>query len=162
VKASARSLLPRFVALLVFWLILEGVNPAGLLIGVPAAVLATWLARLLIPPGGCISPVRSLAFCAHFLWSSLLAGIDVAIRALHPRLPLRTGFVSCPCGISRGWRRELFLTASSLMPGSLPVAEEADGQVILHALDVNQPHARQMEENEAGFARALGDRRLDA
>jgi hypothetical protein len=48
------------------------------------------------------------------------------------------------------------------MPGSLPVAEEADGQVILHALDVNQPHARQMEENEVWFARALGDRRLDA
>src|SRR4030095_306918 len=96
VKASARSLLPRFVALLVFWLMLEGVTPPGLLIGVPAAVLATWLARRLIPPGGCISPVGSLAFCAHFLWSSLLAGIDVAIRALHRRLPLRTGLVSCP------------------------------------------------------------------
>ncbi len=161
-KTSARSLLPRFVALLVFWLILEGAKPLGLVIGIPAAALATWLAIRLIPPrGGYISPVALLAFCGHFLLGSFLAGIDVAIRALNPRLPLRTGFVSCPCGISRG-RRDLFLAASSLMPGSLPVEEEADGLIILHALDVEQPHAAQMAENEVRFAAAIGGRPPDA
>ena len=48
-RTSARSLLPRFVALLVFWLILEGAKPLGLLIGIPTAALATWLAIRLIP-----------------------------------------------------------------------------------------------------------------
>ena len=160
-RTSARSLLPRFVALLVFWLILEGAKPLGLVIGIPTAALATWLAIRLIPPrGGYLSPVALLAFCGHFLLGSFLAGIDVAIRALNPRLPLRTGFVSCPCGISRG-RRDLLLAASSLMPGSLPVEEEADG-IILHALDVEQPHAAQMAENEVRFADATGDRPPDA
>ena len=154
-------MLPRFVALLVFWLILEGAKPLGLVIGIPAAALATWLAIRLIPTrGGYISPVALLAFCGYFLLGSFLAGIDVAIRALNPRLPLRTGFVSCPCGISRG-RRDLFLAASSLMPGSLPVEEEADG-IILHALDVEQPHAAQMAENEFRFAAAVGGRPPDA
>jgi multicomponent Na+:H+ antiporter subunit E len=155
-------LLPRFVALLVFWLILDGAKPLGLLIGIPAAGLATWFAIRLIPPRGSdISPLALLAFCGHFLWGSLVAGIDVAIRALNPRLPLRTGFISCPCGISRG-RRDLFLAASSLMPGSLPVEEEAHGQIILHALDVEQPHAAQMAENEVRFAAAIGGNPPDA
>jgi multicomponent Na+:H+ antiporter subunit E len=161
VKTSARSLFPRFVVLLVFWLMLEGAKLLGLAIGIPAAALATWLTKRLIPPrGGYISPLAFLAFCGHFLWGSFLAGIDVAIRALNPRLPLCTGFVSCPCGISRE-RRDLFLAASSLMPGSLPVEEEADGLVILHALDVELPHAAQMAENEVRFAAAIGDRPPD-
>jgi multicomponent Na+:H+ antiporter subunit E len=163
VKTPARSLLPRFVALLVFWLILEGANPPGLLIGLPAAALATWISIRLVPPqGGYISPAGLLAFFGHFLWGSLVAGIDLAIRALHPRLPLRTGFVSCPCAISRGPRRDLFLATSSLMPGSLPVEDEGDGLIILHALDVEQPHAAQMAENEVRFADATGDRPPDA
>ena len=161
-KTSAGSLLPRFVALLVFWLILDGAKPLGLVIGIPAAALATWFATRLIPPRGSdISPIALLEFCGHFLWGSFLAGIDVAMRALNPRLPLRTGFVSCRCGIYRG-RRDLFLAASSLMPGSLPVEEEADGVVILHALDVEQPHAAQMAENEVRFAAAIGGSPPDA
>jgi multicomponent Na+:H+ antiporter subunit E len=164
VKTSARSLLPRFVALLVFWLILEGLKPAGLLVGVPAAALATWLAIRLVPPRGTsiFSFGGLLAFCGHFLWGSLSAGIDVAVRALHPQLPLRTGLVSCPCGIPRGARRDLFLAASSLMPGSLPVEEEGDGLVILHALDVEQPHTAQVAANELRFAGAIGGRPPDA
>ena len=161
-KTAARSLLPRFVALLVFWLILEGANPPGLLIGLPTAALATWISTKLIPPrGGYTSPAALLAFFGHCLWGSLVAGIDLAIRALHPRLPLRTGFVSCPCAISRGPRRDLFLATSSLMPGSLPV-EDGNGLIILHALDVEQPHAAQMAETEVRFADATGDRPLDA
>jgi multicomponent Na+:H+ antiporter subunit E len=163
VKISLPSFLPRFVALLVFWLILEGANPAGLLIGLPAAVLATWLAVRLMPPWGVrISPLGVIAFCGHFLWGSLVAGVDLAIRALHPRLPLRTGFVPCSCGIPRGPQRDLFLAASSLMPGSLPVEEKGDELVVLHALDVEQPHAAQLAENELRFASATEGHSPDA
>jgi multicomponent Na+:H+ antiporter subunit E len=163
VKNSARTLLPRFVALLVFWLIVDGAKPAGLVIGLPAAALGAWLAvKLMRPWKARISPLGVLKFCGHFLWGSLVAGVDLAIRALHPRLPLRTGFVACPCGISRGSKRDLFLAASSLMPGSLPVEEKGDELVVLHALDVEQSHAAQLAENELRFARATGAHSPDA
>lgn len=98
----------------------------------------------------------------HFLWSSIVAGVDVAVRAFHPRLPLRTGFVTCECGIPAGSRRDLFLGMSSLMPGSLPVAEDKDGRIVLHCLDTEQPLARQMVDHEARLVRALGGNAADA
>jgi multicomponent Na+:H+ antiporter subunit E len=162
-KNSLPVLLPRFLALLLFWLILDGTKPAGLVIGLPSAALAAWLSVRLAPPfGGRLSPVGLFAFCVHFLWGSLVAGVDVAIRAFRPRLPLRAGFVACPCGIAPGPRRDLFLAACSLMPGSLPVEEGVDGRVILHALDVEQAHAEQMAENEVRLARAMGRGPTDA
>ena len=162
-KDSLLALFPRFVAVLALWLILDGGKPAGLIIGLPSAALTAWLSiKLAAPARGHISPVGSLFFCVHFLRGSLVAGVDVAIRALHPRLPLRTGVVACPCGIAAGPRRDFFLAASSLMPGSLPIEEKSDGQIILHALDVEQPHAAQMAENELRLASALGRRPSDA
>ena len=91
-----------------------------------------------------------------------MAGMDVAIRAFHPRLPLRTGFVTCECGIPAGSRRDLFLGMGSLMPGTLPVAEDEDGRVVLHCLDTGQPLAGQMADHEARLVRALGGNAADA
>jgi multicomponent Na+:H+ antiporter subunit G len=159
-KNALPVLLPRFVVLLVFWLVLDG--PAGWdrASGRRAGDVAQPEAgpALLRP----YFPLGLLAFCVHFLWGLAVAGVDVAIRAFHPRLPLRAGFVACPCGISPGPWRDLFLAASSLMPDSLPVEEGADGRIILHALTVKQPHAAQMTENEVRLARALGRRPPDA
>ena len=153
----------RFPAFLIFWLVLDGVKPAGLLIGLPAAALAAWISLLLLPPSR--SRPRLVALLSlgwHFLWSSVVAGVDVAIRAFHPRLPLRTGFVTCECGIPTGSRRDLFLGMGSLMPGSLPVAEDADGRIVLHCLDTEQPLAGQMADHEARLMRALGGSTTDA
>ena len=41
-----------------------------------------------------------LSLIPHFLWKSVVAGVDVARRALDPRLPLRTGFVGYRVAIS--------------------------------------------------------------
>jgi multicomponent Na+:H+ antiporter subunit E len=97
VTDSLLAFFPRFVSMLAFWLILDGGKLAGVIIGLPSAALAAWLSIKLAPPAcGYISPVGSLFFCVHSLWGSLVAGVDVAIRALHPRLPLHTGFVASP------------------------------------------------------------------
>jgi multicomponent Na+:H+ antiporter subunit E len=98
----------------------------------------------------------------HFLWSSVVAGVDVSIRAFHPRLPLHTGFVICECGIPAGLRRDLFLGVASLMPGSLPIGEDAHGRIVLHCLDTGQPLAAQMADHEARLVRALGGNKSDA
>lgn len=142
---------------------LDGLKPAGLLIGLPAAALAAWVSIRLLPPSRSrprLSGLLSLGL--HFLWNSIVAGVDVAIRAFHPRLPLRAGFVTCECGIPAGSRRDLFLGMSSLMPGSLPVAEDQDGRIVLHCLDTEQPLAEEMADHEARMLRALGGNAADA
>lgn len=130
----------------------------GLVIGVPAAILAARVSVRLFPPGG--ARVRwgaALPLCGHFLRDSIVAGVDVAWRAFHPRLPLRTGFVTCECGIPEGPRRDLFLGMGSLMPGSLPVEEHGDGRIVFHCLDTEQPLAAQMAVHEKRLTKALGD-----
>ncbi|MGA7391128.1 MAG: Na+/H+ antiporter subunit E [Terrimicrobiaceae bacterium] len=155
-------MLVRFGIFVALWLVLDGAKPAGLLIGLPAAALAAWISLLLLRPTQShprLIPMLSLG--CHFLWSSVVAGVDVAIRAFHPRLPLRTGFVTCECRIPTGSRRDLFLNMGSLMPGTLPVAEE-DGRIVLHCLDTEQPVAGQMADHEARLVRALGGSAADA
>jgi multicomponent Na+:H+ antiporter subunit E len=161
-KTSLPAWSIRFSAFLILWLVLDGVKPAGLFIGLPAAALAAGMSVRLLPPSR--SRPRLMALLSlgwHFLWSSVVAGADVAIRAFHPRLPLRTGFVTCECRIPPGSRRDLFLSMGSLMPGTLPVAEE-HGRIVLHCLDTEQPVAKQTADHEARLVRALGGNAEDA
>lgn len=148
----------RLLIFLALWLVLDEGKLAGLVIGLPAVVLAAWLSLRLLPPSRLRRrPGALLSFGWHFVWSSMVAGVDVAVRAFHPRLPLRTGFVICDCRIPAGTRRDFFLGLSSLMPGSLPVEEQEDGRIVLHCLDTLQPQAAQLADNEARLQRALGN-----
>jgi multicomponent Na+:H+ antiporter subunit E len=135
--------------------VFDGVKPAGLGIGLIAAALATWTSRLLIPAWPWrvrIIPLLSLA--AHFVWSSIVAAVEVARMAFRPRLALQPGFVTCPCGIPAGPARDFFLSMVSLMPGSAPVGEEGANGIVMHCLDVTQPVAAQMADNEKRFRQA--------
>ena len=162
-RNSLSALSVRFSVFLILWLILDGAKLAGMVIGLPAAALATVISIRLFPPCGSRPRVMALLSLGwHFLWSSVVAGVDVAIRAFHPRLPLHTGFISCKCDIPAGSRRDFFLGMASLMPGSLPVGEDAQGRIVLHCLDTEQPLARQMAEQEARVVRALGGEASDA
>lgn len=149
----------RFVILLGLWIVFDGVKLEGLAIGAMAAALAAWVSLRLLPPSSKrlrIFPLLSLG--VHFLWSSIVAGVDVAWRAFQPRMPLRPGFVTCDCGIPPSTMRDLFLSMVSLMPGSVPVADEG-GRIVMHCLDTEQPVAAQFADNEARLRRALEDRR---
>jgi multicomponent Na+:H+ antiporter subunit E len=148
----------RFVIFLGIWCAFDGIKPAGLVVGLVAAGLATWTSLRLLPS----SPLRVrifpfLSLGAHFIRSSIVAGVEVAVQAFRPRLALRPGYVTCDCKIPASTRRDLFLSMVSLMPGSLPVASESDGRVVMHCLDTKQPVAAQMADNEARLVRALGD-----
>lgn len=95
--------LPAFLGL---WLILFGADPAGLPVGIAAAIAATWTSLHLLPPGGSRSSPKAVARLAlRFLYQSVVAGIDVALRALDPRLPLRPGFRSRCARCCSGWFR---------------------------------------------------------
>jgi len=162
-RGSLRSALIRLAVFLGIWVVLDGTDPAGLLVGLAAAAAATWTSLRLLPPfPGRLRTFPLASLGLHFIWGSIVAGVDVAWRAFHPRLPLRPGFVTYACRIPAGTLRDLFLAMTSLMPGSLPTDVDERGVLLMHCLDTEQPLADQMANNEARLLRALEERTADA
>jgi multicomponent Na+:H+ antiporter subunit E len=148
-----RGWLARTAGFFAFWVVLSGLNPVDLLVGVLAAVIATWTSLRLLPPGEWIfRPIALTRLALRFLRQSVGAGIDVAWRALDPRLPLRPGFVVYPVRFPPGTARNTFTSLTSLLPGTVPAGEE-NGQLVYHCLDVDQP----VVAEEAAMSRALGN-----
>jgi multicomponent Na+:H+ antiporter subunit E len=140
-----------------FWLILSGFDLADLAAGALAAGLATWASLSLLPAGEwSLRPAALGRFGVRFLRQSVVAGVDVAWRALHPRLPLRAGFVSYQPRLAPGLTRNAFCTETSLVPGTLPAGTAENGALVIHCLDVDQPVVAQLTVEEELLAQALG------
>jgi multicomponent Na+:H+ antiporter subunit E len=155
---NAWAALVRGAIYLALWIVLIGTAAADIAAGIATAAAATWVSLRLIP----ISPrrVRLTALArlgARFAWQSVVAGWDVAKRALDPRLPLAPGFVEYRCGFEPGLVRSGFASLTSLMPGTVPIAD--DGRVLrYHCLDVSQPVVSSLATEEAHVARVLEPR----
>jgi multicomponent Na+:H+ antiporter subunit E len=162
-RMSARAALPlramlvRAAPLYLAWVAMAGTGPLDLAIGLPAAMLAAGASLSLLPSGlARPSPIGLARLALRFPGQSLAAGIDVARRAFDPRLPIRPGYVACPASLPAGLSRDAFLALMSLQPGSLPVAEQPDGVVLVHALDTGEPIAARFAAAEAQFKTAIG------
>jgi multicomponent Na+:H+ antiporter subunit E len=128
-----------------------------LLPGVAAVLLATWASLRLAGPSGLRpSPVALTRLALDLAWQILVAGSDVAWRALHPRLPIRPGVVTVPLRLPPGGARDSFTTLLSLAPGTLPIGADGDGRLAVHCLDVGSDVATQVLGKERHWARALG------
>jgi multicomponent Na+:H+ antiporter subunit E len=156
-----RIALARALWFMALWIILmPSAKPADLGCGLVAAIVATHMSLRLLPPAaGRLRFGALLIFVPHFLVQSLLAGIDVARRAFHPRLPLRPGTVVYRVGFPPGMARNEFAIITSLLPGSIPIDETEEG-LVYHCLDVELPIVEQMADEERRLAGALtsGDR----
>lgn len=148
-----------FVAL---WLVLAGADPSDLP-GMIAAVLpATAASLVLLPPDPSRWPAAAFVRLApHLVLQSIVAGADVAWRALSPRLPLRPGFVAWPARQLPASMQNAFCTLMSLPPGSLPTEMDGDGAIAVHCLDLDQPVAAQLTAEAARFRLALGSGEAD-
>ena len=161
-RSDKRSWLVRTAGFLGFWLILFGLGPADFVVAALAAVGATWVSLRLLPPGQFkVRPFALTEFVLRFLYKSIAAGIDVAWRALDPRLPLRPGFVVYHTHLPPGLTRSAFCAETSLLPGTLPCGSDEKGGLAIHCLDVTQPVVEQLAADEALFTRALGGSRSD-
>jgi multicomponent Na+:H+ antiporter subunit E len=146
-----------FVAL---WIVVAGAKPADLVMGIVAAACATAASLFLIlPRGGGLRLWPLTLLVGRFLWQSVAAGIDVARRALDPRLPLKPGFIVYVTGLPSGTARETFTALMSLLPGTLPAGADTEGRLIIHCLDTAQPVASQLASEEASLTRVLRRRR---
>jgi multicomponent Na+:H+ antiporter subunit E len=142
---------------LLLWLLLAGWHASDLPALLPAVAAATWTSLLLLPPGAWRLSLAGIALLAlRFPAQSILAGVDVARRALHPDLKLHPGFVPYRPLLAPGLAREGFCTFASLLPGTLPTGTDSSGALLIHCLDVGQPVAAAMAIEERRFLRALG------
>jgi len=147
----------RLGGFLVFWVIIAGTEPVDLLFGAPAALIVTWASLQLLPPGTRRLRVVALArLVPRFLYQSIGAGVDVAWRALDPRLPLQPGFVTYRPRLPPGAALSAFCTVTSLLPGTLTSGTDERGRLMIHCLDKDQPIADQLATEEALLMEALG------
>jgi multicomponent Na+:H+ antiporter subunit E len=157
---SALPAVRRAAGFLVLWLVLAGVDPADLPAAILAVAAATWTSLRLLPPGDARPlPLALARLVLRFVYQSVVAGVDIARRALDPRLPLQPGFVVYPARLPPGPGLNAFCTLTSLAPGTLPVGSDERGAIVIHCLDVGQPVAAHLAADEALFTRALGGRR---
>ena len=145
-------------ALLYFgvWIVIDqSARPSHLLVGALASVAAAWVSVTLLPPaGGRVRLGALVRLLPRFLWQSLVAGTDVARRALAPRLDLQPGFVDYRTQLPAGSARNAFEMIASLLPGTVSSGEREQA-IEFHCLDTRQPVAEQLAAEERAYAKAL-------
>ena len=156
----AAALAVRLAVLSALWATLVEGNPKGLAVGLLALPLAAWGSLVLEPPGRVRPrPLALLRFLPFCVWRALAGGLDVARRALQPRLPLSPGRLRTRSRLPRGPARFFLTSMVSLVPGTLAVEEEGD-TLTLHLLDVSPPSKAaalaQLRDLEARVARVFG------
>ena len=141
------------------WIVLDGVDPGGILLGAVTALAASRISLFLSPPQGWRPrPMALVLFALRFLRQSVIAGTDIAWRALTPAMPLRPGFVLHRTGLPPGHARGVFRMLASLLPGSLPAGPEVENAVPVHLLDTGRPALAELAAEEARFTWAFGVR----
>lgn len=138
-----------------FWWVLTGGDPGSWTIAIPTLAAAAAARRLLSPePGPSLSLAGALGFAAAFLIASFASGLDVARRALRPRMALKPGFIVYPLRLETRRERVLMAAAISLLPGTLAAGLSGEGLTV-HVLDTDADNAGELRRMEARVARVF-------
>ncbi|SFP39860.1 Na+/H+ antiporter subunit E [Tranquillimonas alkanivorans] len=130
------------------WLILTSADPGAYAVGAVTVAAATWLSfRLRSPRASPVNLLRAASLLPGFLWQSLLGGVDVARRALDPRLPLAPGWFVLPARLREGSPRVVLGGEFSLLPGTLVAGTRKD-RFLVHVLDRTRPVEREFEAGQ--------------
>ncbi len=141
------------------WWILAGTSALLEPLALLAVILAA-AASLALPPGRplALRPRAVPGLVACFLRASFLGGVDVARRALDPRLPIAPAFVAYRSDLPHGPPLTLFMAVISLLPGTLSVRLE--GRLLtLHVLDRHADIQTALADLEARIRAAFDDPR---
>lgn len=90
-----------------------------------------------------------LRFAGFFLRRSLAGGMDVAWRAVHPRMPLTPHWVDYPLQLTGDSARALFLGALSLTPGTLAVDLQGNTVRVHAIISKVEPDLKALEQHVA-------------
>jgi multicomponent Na+:H+ antiporter subunit E len=144
------------------WLIVSGFSTANLMVGTLAAIGTTWASLAILPCAeGSPSIHAWIRLILRMPFQALVAGADVARRALDPALPLRPGFVAYSTDLPEGTPRDAFAALAALQPGAVPIRSDRRGTFDVHCLDVGLPIASTLAREEAELRKALGVEQTD-
>ncbi|WP_026278682.1 MULTISPECIES: Na+/H+ antiporter subunit E [unclassified Thioalkalivibrio] len=150
------------LAAAVLWWILAGLDsllePLALL-----AVVLAGAASLVLPTGRplAIRPRAIPGLTAYFVRASFLGGIDIARRALDPRLPIAPDFIEYRADLPHGPPLTLFMAVLSLLPGTLSVRLE--GRLLtVHVLDRHSDPESALRDLEKRIHAAFEDPRQES
>jgi multicomponent Na+:H+ antiporter subunit E len=132
------------------WVVLTGTDAKALAVGVFAVSAATWLSLRLLPARQHLALWRLVRHGPAFARGSLIGGVDVARRALSPRMPLSPGWVEVPVRLRDGGRVAMGAELS-LMPGTLAAGVRRD-RLLVHLLDTEAGFERAIPREEAAIA----------
>lgn len=135
---------------LIWWTLSEG-NLNSLWFGVPA-VLVTVLLSILLIRQTTFSWSALILFIPYFLKHSFLGGIDVAMRAFHPKLPLAPDIIEYPLQLPEGLPSVFMLCIVNLLPGTL--CTEMNKHILkLHVIDRHKDIIKELAAVEKRVAR---------
>ncbi|MBL4574522.1 MAG: Na+/H+ antiporter subunit E [Opitutaceae bacterium] len=134
---------------LMWWILTDGAMDSWL-VGTPVILFATVVSVVLLPPSSW-SFLGVVQFVPFFLWRSLYGGVDVARRALHPRLPISPGLFDHRWRLPPGLPRVFMANIVSLLPGTLS-AELGANCLQVHVLDERKNFLSELEKVEQRVA----------
>ncbi|MDO5633751.1 MAG: Na+/H+ antiporter subunit E [Micrococcus sp.] len=171
----ARAVVVRGGALALLWVVLAGWSADYAIYGAVSVAAAVALSLASTPPRRRVSSasargdrrgmarrvVAGAAMTVWFLGQSFKGGVDVARRALSPRVDVSAVVVSAPVTLPPGAGRWLALTVMNLMPGTMvqtvsPDDHASEAHVQLHSLSAELDPAGQWAALERRVAGVLG------
>jgi multicomponent Na+:H+ antiporter subunit E len=152
---ALKSMLHRALLLGAVWGVLTAGEPKGLLLGAAAVPAALWMSLRLLPAERPWRLWRLVRHVPRFLAGSLRGGIDVARRAVLPRMPLAPGWIEVPLDLPDAGRAVIG-GELSLMPGTL-AAGSRGGRLLVHVLDTRAGFERTIPETAAAIAAVTRD-----
>lgn len=142
---SRRAVLPgrALLAGATWWVLTDGATGwDAWAIGVPAVAAAAYLSATLLP--AVAGDARgALRFVPYFAFESFSGAVDVARRALHPRMPLAPEVIRHEVHEASDLGRVVVANTTSLLPGTLTLDVD-EAALSIHVLDASE---RDPDEN---------------
>lgn len=150
---SLRPIVTRILLFAVVWWILTGGRSDAWGLGAAFILFALLVSLRLMPAGPRhVSLWGLLIFAGFFIVRSVVAGTQVALIAMRPKLDLRPVIMELPTRLEDVSERVFLASALSLLPGTLSVGLE--GRLLrLHVLDERMPVQEELQTMEELVAR---------
>ena len=115
------------IIMFVFWIFLSGEFSFILLLsGIISSLLVSYISHdLLIGNGdmklGFIRTIRFIKFLPWLLWQIVLANIDLALRTLHPKMPINPMLINFKNNLKTDLGMVILANSITLTPGTVTI-----------------------------------------